>query len=83
MDDQDNQMSGTQTFLTNLFQTGANAFVDSQYAKNYEVNNPRPYNAGFPGGVSTGTSFAAFVNTPAAMVLGVGLLVVMVIVLKK
>lgn len=75
--------SGTQQFIGDLFATGAHAYVDSQYAANgmYNPNSPVPYTAGYPAGKAT--TFGAFVNTPAALLLGVGLIAIIFVMWKK
>jgi len=58
-------MSGNQQFLADLFSTGANAFVDSQYARNYQPNDPHNFNAGRPAGVN---SFAQIASNPLLLI---------------
>ena len=64
-------MSGNQQFLSDLFATGASAFVDSQYARNYQPNDPHNFNAGRPAGIS---GFAQLTNSPAMLLLGIAVI---------
>lgn len=74
MDDQQTGLSGNQQFIEDLFSTGVNAYVDSQYARNYSPNDPRNYNAGRPAGVSTAIALTSSPVFMIGAVIGVALL---------
>lgn len=45
---------GTAQAIAQIFQTGVTAYVDSQaIQRGYQINDPRYFNAGYPGGVGT------------------------------
>lgn len=70
--------------VASVFNTGINAYVDSQYGSPYVYQDPRYYQNGYPGGVASNTTtLRAVANTPMALLLGVGLLVVVFLALRK
>lgn len=74
------QETGTQKFISDLFATGVNGYVDSQYANNYQVNDPRNFNNGRPAGLST---IGAFTQNPAIIIALVIAAVALVYLSKK
>lgn len=70
--------------IADVFKTGINAYVDSQYAGQYQIQDPRYYNNGYPGGVASNTTtLRAIVNTPGAILFAIGLGVILILALRR
>lgn len=77
--------------LAQIFSTGVTAYVDSQAIQNgYSINDPRYYQSGYPGGVSTpygptfsGQPVSAVANSSNSGLLLIGLIVVGAVLLLR